>query len=264
MFGEGAHIRINKSCAGIARSRALATACRIGLALLPMLATPQLAQAQAGVFDAMSSDANRAAPQAVSFSTDMQNLRFVIDRSASRHVLLQFEGDPEVWALTSHWGPRGDEFLRNDVGDVMVRITSLGGVIVYGPLGSAGGPAARLGKARNLAAPTRQIGSLQTTVEKALRWFSRFGDHQIRVEAAGGLAPSLVYEALQRASDGMSRAPSGMFGQPKVKLIRVERAAGRANVTWQKGVLTIGVVPGAGYAGRPSSAAVLAALAERR
>ncbi len=237
----------------------------LGLLASSIMCVP-LAEAQSppNAYDSMFADTNAAAPQAVSFSTDMRNLRFILDRSQPRVVLLRFDGDPEIWALTSHWGPRGDEFLRNDVGEVMVRITSLGGVTVFGPLGSNGGPASKTGKARTLSAPTRSEGSLQVTVERALSWFNRFGHRSIRVEAAGGLAPPLVYEALQRTAQGMEHAPRGFFGQPRrrVKLVRVERTTLRPSATWANGILTIGVVPGAGYAGRPSSAAVLTALVE--
>jgi hypothetical protein len=175
---------------------------------------------------------------------------------------LRFDGDPEVWALTSQWGPRGDEFLRNDIGEVIVRITTLGGVTVYGPLGTNGGLAASEGRAKTLSAPARSEANLQATLEKALRWFDKFSNRSIRVEASGNLPPALVYEALERAAQGMSRAPRGFFGRPerRVKLIRVQRSFDRPNVRWQSGVLTIGVVPGTGYAGRPSSAAVLLAL----
>jgi Domain of unknown function (DUF4908) len=213
-------------------------------------------------FGTLFSDTNAATPQAISFSTEMRNLRFVLDRSQPRFVLLRFDGDPEIWALTSHWGPRGDEFLRNDVGEVMVRITSLGGVTIYGPLGNTGGPASTTGKAKTLSAPSRSEGTLQLTVERALEWFNRFGHRSIRVEASGTLAPPLVYEALQRTAQGMARAPRGFFGQPqrRVKLVRVERGQGRPSVTWERGILTVAVIPGAGYAGRPSSSAVLAAL----
>jgi Domain of unknown function (DUF4908) len=251
------------------RSRRASLVATCLVATLAYFASGSIAQAQSGVpsptngaFDNLFVDTNAAAPQAVSFSTDTSNLRFILDRSQPRFVLLRFDGDTEIWALTSHWGPRGDEFLRNDVGEVMVRITSLGGVTVYGPLGSNGGPASKTGKARTLSAPTRSEGTLQLTVERALSWFRRFGHRSIRVEAVGGLAPPLVYEALQRTAQGMSRAPRGFLGQPqrRVKLIRVERALGRTSATWERGTLTIGVVPGAGYAGRPSSAAVLAAL----
>ena len=233
------------------------------------LAVPSIAWAQSqvsrpnsGAFDTMFSDTNAASPQAVSFSTEVQNVRFVLDRSQPRFVLLRFDGDAEIWALTSHWGPRGDEFLRNDIGEVMVRITSLGGVTLFGPLGASGAPASKTGKARVLSAPSRSEGTLQLTVERAISWFSRFGHRSIRVEASGGLAPPLVYEALQRTAQGMARAPRGFFGQPqrRVKLIRVERVLGRPSANWERGILIIGVVPGAGYAGRPSSAAVLAAL----
>ena len=241
----------------------LAALCLHGTALVtPVFGQSQPKASGGGAFDAMLSDTNAASPQAVSFSTDQQNLRFVLDRSQPRIVLLRFDGDAEVWALTSHWGPRGDEFLRNDVGEVMVRITSLGGVTLFGPLGSNGAPASKIGKARVLSAPTRAETTLQLTVERAISWFTRFGHRAIRVEAAGGLAPALVYEALQRTAQGMSRAPRGFFGQPqrRIKLIRVERASGRPRASWDRGTLTIGVVPGAGYAGRPSSSAILAAL----
>jgi hypothetical protein len=238
--------------------------CALFISFSPSFVTAQtpVPSSNSGAFDTLFSDTNAATPQAVSFSTEVQNIRFVLDRSQPRVVLMRFDGDAEVWALTSHWGPRGDEFLRNDIGEVMVRITSLGGVTLYGPLGSNGGPASKLGKARTLSAPSRSEGTLQLTLERALGWFSRFGHRSIRVEASGGLAPPLVYEALQRTAQGMSRAPRGFFGQPqrRVKLIRVERAIGRPSVTWEKGILIVGVVPGAGYAGRPSSAAVLAAL----
>ena len=242
---------------------ASAIVCVVSAAgISPVQGQVQTQRSTGGAFDAMLSDTNAATPQAVSFSTELQNLRFVLDRSQPRIVLLRFDGDAEIWALTSHWGPRGDEFLRNDVGEVMVRITSLGGVTLYGPLGSNGGPASKTGKARVLSAPTRSETTLQLTVQRAVSWFSGFGHRSIRVEAAGGLAPSLVYEALQRTAQGMARAPRGFFGQPqrRVSLIRVERALGRPSVTWERGILAIGVVPGAGYAGRPSSAAVLAAL----
>jgi hypothetical protein len=210
----------------------------------------------------MFASPNAAAAQAVSFSAGPNNLRFVLDRSQPRVVLLRFDGDPEVWALTSQWGPRGDEFLRNDIGEVIVRITTLGGVTVYGPLGTNGGLAASEGRAKTLSAPARSEANLQATLEKALRWFDKFSNRSIRVEASGNLPPALVYEALERAAQGMSRAPRGFFGRPerRVKLIRVQRSFDRPNVRWQSGVLTIGVVPGTGYAGRPSSAAVLLAL----
>jgi Domain of unknown function (DUF4908) len=206
-------------------------------------------------------DANAPAPQAMAYAISETNLSLVLDRSQPRTVLLRFEGDPEVWALTSHWGPRGDEFLRNDVGEVMMRITGMGGVTVYGPLGTSGALAAQAGRARPLSAPQRSAGSLQATVEKSLSWFNRFATRSVRVEARAGLPPTLVYESLERAAQGMSRAPRGWFGTPqrRVKLVRVERAT-RPSVSWNSGILTIGIVPGLGYAGRPSSAAVRLAL----
>jgi hypothetical protein len=135
-------------------------------------------------------------------------------------------------------------------------------VTIYGPLGTNGGLAASEGKAKTLSAPARSEATLQATLEKTLRWFDKFSNRNIRVEASGSLPPALVHEALERAAQGMSRAPRGYFGRPerRVKLIRVQRSVDRPSVRWQSGILTIGVVAGAGYAGRPSSAAILLAL----
>jgi Domain of unknown function (DUF4908) len=243
------------------RAQKVAIACLAGL----LLGTSQAAHAQSNGADStlssLFSDTNAPAPQALSYLVSSNDLRLILDRSQPRIVLLRFDGDPEVWALTSHWGPRGDEFLRNDVGEVMMRITGMGGVTVYGPLGATGALAAQAGRAKPLSAPQRSGGTLQATVERSLSWFSRFASRNVRVEAQAGLPPTLVHEALERAAQGLSRAPRGWFGTPqrRVKLIRVERAA-RPGVQWGKGVLTIGVVPGLGYAGRPSSAAVRLAL----
>ncbi len=231
-----------------------------------MIAGSAIAQTQRRVsdltFNDMFTSPNAAAAQAISFSAGPNNIRFVLDRSQPRVVLLRFDGDPEVWALTSQWGPRGDEFLRNDIGEVIVRITTLGGVTIYGPLGTNGGIAASEGKAKALSAPAQREATLQATLEKALLWFDKFSSRSIRVEASGALPPALVYEALERAAQGLSRVPRGYFGRPerRMRLIRVQRSVDRPSVRWQSGILTIGVVPGAGYAGRPSSAAILLAL----
>ncbi|GIU67716.1 DUF4908 domain-containing protein [Candidatus Phycosocius spiralis] len=247
----------------VSATRHLSLGMLLGLlwAASPCLAQPTKREIPP-IFAQMFSDPNAAAPQAVSFSAGPDNQRFILDRSQPRVVLLQFDGDPEVWALTSQWGPRGDEFLRNDIGEVMVRITAFGGVTIYGPLGNGGGLAASMGRVRSLPAPLHSAGSLKATLEKALGWFDKFSNRTIRVEATRGLAPGLVHEALERAAQAMSRAPRGFFGHPErqVKRIRIQPSLDRPSVTWQAGILTIGVVPGRGYAGRPSSAAVLLAL----
>lgn len=214
---------------------------------------------------ALFRDPDAAAPQAAAYSAGDGRLRFVLDRSRPRFVLMQFAGDPEVWALRPSWGPRGDEFLTNDVGDVMVRISSLGGITVYGPLGANGGPASLQGRASALASPKQKSGTLQNIVEGSLRWFERVSHPSIRVEAAAGLPPALVHEALERVAAGMSRLPRGWFGQPRrlVRRVRVDRAS-EPSARLAGRELFISVTPGWGYAGRPSSAAVQRAfLAER-
>jgi hypothetical protein len=210
---------------------------------------------------ALFQDPDAAAPQAMAYSAQDGAVRFVLDRSQPRFVLLKYANEPEVWALRPNWGPRGDEFLRNDIGEVIVRVNALGGITLYGPLGPTGAPAAREGRARPLPSPPAAGRRLQSIVEDALVGFERVLNSSIRVEAAAGLPPTLVQDALERAAQAMRQVPRGWFGLPRrrVRRVRVERAPVPA-VSWSRGVLLIGVTPGLGHAGRPSSAAVRAAL----
>ncbi|MBN8649679.1 MAG: DUF4908 domain-containing protein, partial [Caulobacterales bacterium] len=69
-------------------------------------------------------------PIAINYKLDNGN-GFIIDRTNRNEILLKFDNSDEVWKLNSVFGSRGDEFLLNDVGETIVRITSLGGVTYY-------------------------------------------------------------------------------------------------------------------------------------
>ena len=55
---------------------------------------------------------------------------FVLDQSGGR-TLLRYEGSNEIWALRPTAGIRGDIYYRNDVGEVVLRATRLGGLTLY-------------------------------------------------------------------------------------------------------------------------------------
>ncbi|MGH6950984.1 MAG: DUF4908 domain-containing protein, partial [Vitreimonas sp.] len=97
------------------------------------LSAPALAHAQ------QQPDTSNSAPVpglyrasgATRYSTPDGAIRFVLDRSGGRAALVRFEGDPEVHVLRPVMAAGGGEIYRTEDGDVMLRITPHGGIIVY-------------------------------------------------------------------------------------------------------------------------------------
>ena len=78
------------------------------------------------------SDQMRNIPATARFSTD-EGGWFILDRS-QKPALLRFDDDPdEVWVISPSRGPRGDMLFKDDVGDVLLRVTKFGGVTVFTP-----------------------------------------------------------------------------------------------------------------------------------
>ncbi|KAF0113543.1 MAG: hypothetical protein FD163_56 [Hyphomonadaceae bacterium] len=186
---------------------------------------------------------------------------FTIDRTQSGAVLVQFDGSSEVWALQSSSGPRGDEFLRNDVGQVMLRITALGGITLYSTDESTGRAASVSGRGEAIISLYNKYnGSLQAAVERSVARFNPRLLPNLRIESVGGVPAALAYETLERAHDAVEDIPPSNFPQNRrFRIIRVSRAP-QAFVILQNQILEIGVTPGIGYAGRPSSSAIKAAI----
>lgn len=182
----------------------------------------------------------------------------VLDRSEQGLVLLQHENKSEVWALSSSFGPRGDEFLRNDLGHVVLRITALGGATFYSESDPNGKPASLSGRGETIAPlSARQSLPLQTVVERAVYQFNGHVLPNLRIEAGQGLPPILVQDALARVHDAVASIPPASFTNSgrRFRILRITRAP-RAFVNLHNFVLEIGITPGIGYAGRPSSAAI--------
>ena len=219
-------------------------------------------------------DAERAAMEALfgpraaataflRYQSGSGDVEFVIDRSQSGTTLLRMGNEEEIWALSSTYGSRGDEFLRNDVGELLLQISDTGSATFYGGGNRMGLAAFAAGTGEPLLlAEEPATQNLQRSVESALGWFDRYAPGRVRIEAAGGLPPVLVYDTLKRVRDAMESLPAGWFGmrQRVVQRIRVEAAA-RPSIQLKQRFLTIGVTPRRGIAGRPSSAAIRQVLA---
>lgn len=95
------------------------------------------------------------AQSAERFVTPDGGLRFTLDRSGPA-PLMRFEGSTEILVLRASQGPRGDEFLKTETGQLVLRVTSLGGATVYRSANDNGAPVAAAGPARPLAQPARR------------------------------------------------------------------------------------------------------------
>lgn len=220
-----------------------------------------MAQATPGLGDMLFPKPNAAAPQALRYSANGR--QFTLDRSFPKRPLLRFDGDPEVYALTSVFGARGDEFLRSDTGVTMLRITSIGGVVAFGPLGTLGAPAELIGPTRpvpRLRVPEGGNKAVATRVQKALQ---PIVGAQVKITLPSRLPTALSTELLDRVTDGMRKARLEGSG-PRTRVVRVREVrvvlAAVGGATLRDNVLWIGVSPSLGYAGRPSSEAVKAAF----
>jgi hypothetical protein len=196
---------------------------------------------------------------------------FILDRTRSANALLQFDGDPEIWALTATPGPHGDIIYRNDLGQPMLRSTRLGGVTLFTPGRPSGIPAAFVGEGVAPRAPP-VLGPdalFQLEVHAALR-ATRAAQHSVGFDTPDDFvtpASEVVFaEAFIITAQAFVRvAQTTKSGQSAISHIMVVRfVTGRqpdAAVTGP--IMRITVAPELGVAGRPSSGRLIAVLSRR-
>lgn len=207
-----------------------------------------------GLLDLPANDRPAAAER---YQTPDGRVRFVLDRSGQRMALVRFEGDDEVHVLRAVSGPRGDEFYKTDTGDVLLRVTALGGVIVYTDAARDGAPAMMAGRGTPVAPPAPLPGGVQARFEALQREAARRGRPVTFVAPANVPAPAtgVVADAAARAAEGLAQAPPAMTVRRVVIRMGSSPQAMVVNES-----LTITVAPQLGYAGRPSAAAVKQAI----
>jgi hypothetical protein len=206
-----------------------------------------------------------AAPQAIVYETPVRGVRFVLDRSNPRQPLLRYDGAEEVLALSVTLGPRGDEFLKTDTGEVLLRVTALGGLTLYGPEGEQGAPAAVMGRARPLPGPSGGDGSPAAVQARIVGAARRGLDRRISVELVSSAPLGFVSDAARRVEVAIAQAGAGPRRRvaQRLRSVRFESARLAFAVLTEAGVLRIGLAPSLSYGGRPSSAAVRRALEEQ-
>jgi hypothetical protein len=195
-------------------------------------------------------------PASARYETDEGGV-FIFDRSEPR-PLLKFEDDPEIWVLQPAPGPRGDVIYRNDLGEEMLRATSLGGMTVFTEKRPGGSPAALDGASPPLRIlPLSPAGLFSRFYQASIR-ASRAAGRQIGFETREDAEPATA-AAIADAALVASEALIDMAGTPKGKTLLARLAGvviaqgGKPTVSMQKGALIVTIVPTQGVFGRPSS-----------
>lgn len=182
---------------------------------------------------------------------------FVLDRSGPE-TLLRFDGDDEIWALKSSPAARGDVVYRNDLGQLMLRATRLGGVTVFTRSRPSGVAAALEGPAPALE--PRQVNSAPALLQLLANASIRAGHavhHLVSFEAPNATHRSapLIADAAglcAKAIERRAHAGHGALVVARTRLVRLI-VGDRVEARLQHGMLEITVDPDRGLAGRPSS-----------
>ena len=199
----------------------------------------------------LMSDSSEA--QAKRYSTPDGSVRFVFDRTLGRVALVRFEGDPEVHVLRPVAAAGGGEIYRTENGDVILRVTPHGGIIVYTRTHRTGAPA------------TEEAQVAPLTPEAVQQQYMRERLRQLQAMAARQLGQSVTFDAPMQVNgpasgvvmDAAERAAQGLAAAPMTTVRHVIITIGPTPGAMLRGdTLIIQVAPQMGYEGRPSTATV--------
>lgn len=209
--------------------------------------------------DKAAESQRRAPPPPVARYVTESGEGFILDRSTGK-PLLKFESSYEVWALQPEVGPRGDINYKNDLGQLILRATKLGGFTLFTRKRPSGASAEVAGAVQPLRLkPVNPIALYQLLKLSSSR-ASKAAGRTIGFEAdATPGSSALIADAALVASEAIVRLSQTRSGQVQMnrigKVVIVEGA--RPSIVLKNGVLLIVVAPDQGIAGRPSSERII-------
>ncbi len=194
---------------------------------------------------------------------------FILDTRRGA-TLFRFERAREVYVLHRVPGPRGDIILKNDQGTVMVRMTRIGGPILFSVATPGGVPAWRAGTAPPLGPQSIGLANLRPAMAEVAHDMAVDLDRDtVTLAMRGADQPSAwVYLDtalnLRSAIRSLSARPKGKKSTlPDIRGAQLSRADAQ-NIILDNHVLKISIVPEQGFAGRPSSAKLAAFLKRQK
>lgn len=200
-------------------------------------------------------DGRPQAPPAVARYVSETGEGFILDRTNER-TLLRFENSPEVWVLQPQIGPRGDVIYKNDIGQVLLRATRVGGLTLFTGKRPGGSSASLAGASSPIRLKAIGPVDLLKVLVAASARASRLTRHRIIFDAeATPDSSTLIADAAilsVMAIERLSQRPDGATLTAKIQRVVIVEGT-RPAVALRAGTLLIAVTPSLGVAGRPSS-----------
>jgi len=186
---------------------------------------------------------------------------FVLDRAAPQ-PLMKFENSSEVWVLSPQPAPRGDTIYKNEMGELVLRATKLGGMTLFTSERPAGDAAALMGKANSIQPPTFiSVNALFQRLVQASARASRAAQHRVAFETVDDATPStsvLVADTATVTAEAFEKMARNGDRGLLARVARVLLAEGRKPGASLKGSdLTVTYAPDKGLSGRPSSKRII-------
>lgn len=255
---------------GVMSARRAAPAALAGIVLAWAFVQPAQAfttQTTLGayIFGSEGQDERRGPSPSVARYVSDEGESFVFDRSSST-PLLRFEESHEVIALSPQPASRGDIIYKDDVGEPVLRVTKLGGLILFAHGRPGGAPVALAGQAPGIRLQALSPGAMAQRLLQASYRASRATNQLISVEVHDApLGSEAVFaDAAAVAVEAVIRITRRKDAKAQIKKFsRISLQPGaRGEAGLKKGVINITVNPGQGLAGRPSSARIAEAIAK--
>jgi hypothetical protein len=150
-------------------------------------------------------------------------------------------------------GAGGDEIYQTENGDVRLRVTPHGGIIVYTRTISTGAAASEEGRVAPLTPQAFTFAEMQARFRVIHARARRAVGAPVVFTVPAQMSPAaagVVTDAAERAAEGLAEAPMTNVRRVVIGFGRVPAVALRGNT------LIIQVAPQFGYAGRPSSSTI--------
>ncbi len=236
--------------------------------LIACMAAANAAEAQIGrsLKDAMfgnhGTDGRTHAIPKVAHYVSEDGESFVFDSSSSR-AMMRFDGDDEVWTLSTTQGPKGDVIYKDDMGEPVLKATRWGGMILFSEESPTGDPVALTGKAEAFTPEKISPSSLYQTLLKASRRVSLLLERTVAF-AAPDVTPDsapLYANAFNVTSEALAKVALQNHGRQMLAPVHdVQFVDGRppsASLD-SKGTLTLKLDASRGaWGGHPSSKRIM-------
>ncbi|MBL8782407.1 MAG: DUF4908 domain-containing protein [Alphaproteobacteria bacterium] len=203
------------------------------------------------------------------YASEFSGIGFVLDLS-SELPKVRFDRTDEILVL--RWQPAagGDRILLRDDGEIVLRLSALGGVTLFTPDNRRGIPMAPNGPAQPLMCQSPPIGTVRDIAGRIMMQLRAEIGREVLFEAnwnaasGNAIARCVLFDAIRNAGTALFAVVRTGPGRAGVSnyLRRARFAPGYPGISMQGDMLIVSFSVEQGLAGRPSSFAIRKQLSQ--